>query len=125
MIFKKLSDVIMLLLTAAIVLSCDRIYLYRMEVDPPRVHKGVLSRSHNSDVILAVGKEHCWAAGEKVRDLTVWARSLPAGAGVLVVSSGAEVSHHRVMAVWSRLNDELNVDADLGAEPRTTQRRTE
>lgn len=111
-------DVLFILLAGVIAALAGAMPLGQLEAEPARVGGGGVSPIRVSDTVLLAVTETgvVFDDGLEIADAEATTR-LARGAYAVLLPADADVSHHRVLAVWDTL-DRAGVAAGFGVMPR-------
>ncbi len=120
MSYKSFIDVLFIILLATLVMLTKSVQLGAVDTALTTLGAGGISPVNAGDVqIVIVGPEQVQLDGTTWQTCDELGNQIRPHDPVLLVTADAEVSHHRVMRVWSDLR-ELELDVMLGARPRQT-----
>jgi len=112
-ISKSFVDLLFILLCSTIVMLSDTVRVKQVDLAPAEVGGGAISATRAEDVVVvAVSADGVTHDGRSIPDAAL-PDSLPVGASALLSPSDENVTHFRVMRVWSSLRS-AGVDAHLG-----------
>lgn len=120
MTYKSFIDVLFIILLATLVMLTQSVQLGAVDTALTTLGAGGVSPVSADEVqVVLVGPELVELDGKTWPTADQLAAALRPDDPVLLVTAEADVSHHRVMGVWSDLRDR-RFDVKLGARPRQT-----
>lgn len=118
MSYKSFIDVLFIILLATLVMLTQSVQLGAVDTALTTLGAGGISPVSADDVqVVIVGQESVQLDSTSWQTLDELGAALRTNDPVLLVTADADVSHHRVMGVWSALR-ERELDVKLGARPR-------
>ena len=115
--YKSFIDLLFILLLSTIVLLMQSVHVGSLDVSPAEVGVGGVSRVKASEVRVVVITEEGLKLDDRVwPDAEQLAEQVAPGDTALLIGGSPDGQHHRVMRVWSRLQ-ESGVRVKLGVKP--------
>ncbi len=123
--YKSFIDILFIILLATLVMLTQSVQLGAVDTALTTLGAGGISPVSADDVqILIIGQDQVEFDGRIWRTCDELGKAIRPHDPVLLLTADAEVSHHRVMHVWSELRDR-ELDVKLGARPRPLAADTE
>ncbi len=119
--YKSFIDILFIILLATLVMLTQSVQLGAVDTALTTLGAGGISPVSADDVQIVIIRQD-----EVELDGTTWktcdelGKVIRPNDPVLLVTADTDVSHHRVMHVWSELRDR-DLDVKLGARPRTAR----
>lgn len=118
MSYKSFIDVLFIILLATLVMLTQSVQIGAVDTALTTIGAGGISPVRADEVqVVVVGQERVELDGTTWESCDELQEAIRADDPVLLVTADAEVSHHRVMGIWSDLR-ERELDVKLGARPR-------
>ncbi len=125
MSYKSFIDILFIILLATLVMLTQSVQLGAVDTALTTLGAGGISPVNVDDVqIVIIGQDQVQLDDTAWRTCEELAKAIRPHDPVLLLTADAEVSHHRVMRVWSELR-ERELDVKLGARPRPPAAGTE
>ncbi len=125
MSYKSFIDILFIILLATLVMLTQSVQLGAVDTALTTLGAGGISPVSADDVqIVIIGQDQVQLDGTAWQTCEELAKAIRPRDPVLLLTADAEVSHHRVMRVWSELR-ERELDVKLGARPRPPAAGTE
>ncbi len=117
MSYRSFIDILFIILLATLVMLTQTVDLGAVDTAVARIGPGGISRVRADQVqVVVVGADELQLDGTTWREIDSMGAMIRPLDPVLLVTADAEVSHHRVMDVWSELH-QRELDVKLGARP--------
>lgn len=118
MLLKNFIDLLFILLICAIVLLSESIRIGAVETAPPIIAaEGATSKVEPAEIrVVIVNDDHLILDEQSYEAVSSLAEQLESADTVLIVSGTEEVTHHRMMDIWSGFQ-ELGFAVKLGVQP--------
>lgn len=120
---KSFVDLLFILLCSTIVMLSQSIQISSMDIAPAKIGSGGLSEVNADDVVLlAIYEDKCEIVTtdgkiQQFSDIQQLRSSIPEGKCLLLSATDENVSHHRIMSVFSQCVD-IGYAVKLAAVPR-------
>ncbi len=125
MSYRSFIDILFIILLATLVMLTQSVQLGAVDTALTTLGAGGISPVSADDVqIVIIGQDQVQFDGATWQTCEQLGNALRPHDPVLLLTADAEVSHHRVMHVWSELR-ERELDVKLGARPRPPAASTE
>jgi len=123
--YRSFIDILFIILLATLVMLTQSVQLGAVDTALTTLGAGGISPVSADDVqIVIIGQDQVQFDGATWQTCEQLGNALRPHDPVLLLTADAEVSHHRVMHVWSELR-ERELDVKLGARPRPPAASTE
>lgn len=117
MISRSFVDLVFILLCGAVVMLANSVQLRLADAAPARVAGGgSLDLAGRTLRVVVVGEETLSIDGEEIAALEALVARVAQRDRVVILPQAPEVTHHRVLSIWSRLRA-AGIEADLGVLP--------
>jgi len=114
---RSFVDLLFILLLGTLVMLTQSVQLGAVDTAVAKLGSGAISPVNAGEVqVVAVGETSLVIDGEAVESIDTLLARLDGHRAVLLVTAEADVRHHRVLEVWSKLA-EHGLDVKLGARP--------
>ena len=122
MLLKNFIDLLFILLICAIVLLSESIRIGAVETAPPIIAaQGAASMVEPAEIrVVVVNEDHLILDEQSYDTAQALANQLQRSDTVLIVSGTEQITHHRMMGVWSGFQ-ELGFAVKLGVQPESKQ----
>ncbi len=125
MSYKSFIDILFIILLATLVMLTQSVQLGAVDTALTTLGAGGISPVSADDVqIVIIGQDQVELDGTTWQTCDELGNAIRPHDPVLLLTADAEVSHQRVMRVWSELR-ERELDVKLGARPKPPAARTE
>ncbi len=125
MSYKSFIDILFIILLATLVMLTQSVQLGAVDTALTTLGAGGISPVSSDDVqIVIIGQDQVELDGTTWQTCDELGNAIRPHDPVLLLTADAEVSHQRVMRVWSELR-ERELDVKLGARPKPPAARTE
>ena len=123
--YRGFIDILFIILLATLVMLTQSVQLGAVDTALTTLGAGGISPVSADEVqIVIIGQDQVEFDGRAWQTCEELAKVIRPHDPVLLLTADAEVSHHRVMRVWSELRDR-ELDVKLGARPRPPTAGTE
>ena len=123
--YKSFIDILFIILLATLVMLTQSVQLGAVDTALTTLGAGGISPVSADDVqIVIIGQDQVELDGTIWQTCDELGNAIRPNDPVLLLTADAEVSHQRVMRVWSELR-ERELDVKLGARPKPPAARTE
>ncbi len=123
--YKSIIDILFIILLATLVMLTQSVQLGAVDTAFTTLGAGGISPVSADDVqIVIIGQDQVELDGMTWQTCDELGNAIRPHDPVLLLTADAEVSHQRVMRVWSELR-ERELDVKLGARPKPPAARTE
>ena len=114
---RSFVDVLFILLCATIVMLSQSLRIGSVEASPAKIGGGAISEIDAADVRpVIVQSDHLVMDDHRHESVAAILVDLPASACIVLIAGSPELSHHRMMSIWSEVHD-AGVTVKLGVEP--------
>jgi biopolymer transport protein ExbD len=123
--YKSFIDILFIILLATLVMLTQSVQLGAVDTALTTLGAGGISPVNVDDVqIVLIRQDEVELDGTSWQTCDELGKVIRPDDPVLLVTAEADVSHHRVMHVWSQLRDR-DLDVKLGARPRPSSARNQ
>ncbi len=118
MSYRSFIDVLFILLLSAIVMLAQSFQLGGVDMSPAEVGADGVSPLRADEVrLIVIEEDELLVEDSTFADIEALHQNMPADAPLVLVAGRGEISHQRVMSLWSELQ-ERGRDVRLGVAPK-------